>query len=44
MKLYINITIIHYIINKIKSYINRRIKAISGFKENSESTASPKCF
>lgn len=30
MKQYINITIIHYIINKIKSYINRQLKDISG--------------
>jgi hypothetical protein len=33
MKQYINITIIHYIINKIKSYINRQLKDISGVHE-----------
>lgn len=38
MKQYINITIIHYIINKIKSYINQQLKDISG------DTASPPCY
>lgn len=33
MKQYINITIIHYIINKIKSYINRQLKHISEIYE-----------
>jgi hypothetical protein len=38
MKQYINITIIHYIINKIKSYINQQLKDISGVYESPVTT------
>ncbi len=40
MKQYINITIIHYIINKIKSYINQQLKDKSGVYESPVTTST----